>query len=95
MFESDEDAQAYFEKKLEQIKKIRIRQKHPRKPKLSNDPIARKVRHENPIQVDSRNDDVYTMTHRDHHREMERIEANVGRYPTGYRHFENYEFYSL
>jgi hypothetical protein len=26
-------------------------------------------------------------------KEMERIEANIGRYPIGFRHYENYENY--
>jgi len=28
-------------------------------------------------------------------KEMERIESNVGRYPMGYRHYENYHNYKL
>ena len=28
-------------------------------------------------------------------KEMERIESNIGRYPIGFRHYENYENYIL
>lgn len=28
-------------------------------------------------------------------KEMQRIEANIGRYPMGYRHYENYHNYKL
>lgn len=95
MFESESEANAYFEKKLEEIRNIRIRQKNPKKPNFPDDPISKKMRHDNPKVVESVSDEVYGLTHKDHHREMERIESQVGRYPTGFRHFENYEFYNL
>jgi hypothetical protein len=29
----------------------------------------------------------------EHQKEMDRIEANIGRYPVGFRHYENYQNY--
>ena len=32
---------------------------------------------------------------REWHKEMDRIESNIGRYPVGFRHYENYHNYML
>jgi hypothetical protein len=31
--------------------------------------------------------------HRGHHREMDRIDSNIGMYPRGFRHYQSYEMY--
>lgn len=35
------------------------------------------------------------LTQEELHKEWDRVEANIGRYPTGFRQYENYEFYAL
>lgn len=32
---------------------------------------------------------------KDYHKEMDRIENNIGRYPVGFRHYENFDNYRV
>ena len=32
---------------------------------------------------------------KDYHKEMDRIENNIGRYPIGFRHYENFDNYRV
>ena len=95
VFDDDSAAEAFFQKKLEEMQKFKYSQKPPKKAPLANDPISQILRYDNPEYVQSRLSDEFVMSNEELHQEMERQEANVGRYPIGFRHYENYEFYAL
>lgn len=50
----------------------------------------------NPIKkAESAFENVFYLPHRQWHDEMERRENNIGRYPIGFRHLENYDNYRV
>jgi hypothetical protein len=48
-----------------------------------------------PKEAESRVENEWILSPEDYHREMDRIENNIGRYPKKYRKYENYENYRV
>jgi hypothetical protein len=44
-------------------------------------------------EISSRFENLFELDDEDHHLYYDKIEKSIGRYPVGFRHFENYENY--
>lgn len=78
MFDSESAANEYFEKKLEEIKNLRIRKLDwPNKRKRHSDPVMEKITRDNEevFPNESILQDEYVMDNKRTHKEMERIES--------------------
>jgi len=94
-FETEEEAKAYFEKLVaESWSKMKV--KKPKKVedlREKTDPYYAMLKPEKTI--NSRYTNHWDLDDADYHHEMERIESQIGRYPIGFRHFENFENYRV
>lgn len=93
-FETEEEAKAFFDSQLKEYSRLKLKK---RKVKVdereATDPYYAMLKTEKPIE--SRYLNQWDLSDEDYHRYMDEVERNIGRYPEGYRHYENYENYKV
>ena len=91
-FETEEEAKVYFDEKLKDWSKTKMRKRKVMVDKREQeDPYYAMMKRDKPIE--SRYEDHFDVDDEEYHRYMDEVERNIGRYPEGFRHFENYENY--
>jgi hypothetical protein len=93
-FKTEEEAKAYFDEQLKDWSRTRIRKRKVTVDKREQeDPYYAMLKTEAPIE--SRYMDHFDIDDEAVHRYWDEVERSIGRYPDGFRHFENYENYRV
>lgn len=92
-FKTEEDAKAYFDERLKDwSKRVKLsKRKVVVDKREQEDPYYAMLKREDPIE--SRYEDHFDLEPEAIHRYLDEIDRNIGRYPEGFRHYENYENY--
>jgi hypothetical protein len=91
-FKSEEEAKAYFDEQLKDWSRTKLRKRKVTvDQREKEDPYYAMLKTEDPIE--SRYADHFDIDDESVHRYMDEVERNIGRYPDGFRQFENYENY--
>ena len=95
-FKNEEEAKAFFDEKIKAEWRKMKRGKKPIEPidiREDRDPYYRMVKRDMPIR--SRYVNAFDVDDKSYHKLMDRAEAQIGRYPLEFRHYENYESYKI
>lgn len=92
-FKNEDEAKAYFDEKIKDWAKISKLSK--RKVEVDEreaaDPYYKMMKEDKDIS--SRYSNIFDLDDEDYHAYYDQVEKSIGRYPEGFRHFENYENY--
>lgn len=93
-FKTEEEAKAYFDEQLKEWSRTKLRKRKVQVDKREQeDPYYAMLKQEEPIE--SRYMDHFDIDDEAVHRYWDDVERNIGRYPEGFRHYENYENYRV
>ena len=91
-FKNEEEAKAFFDGKLQEFSRMRLKKrKVVVDDRENNDPYYAMMKQEK--QISSRYANQFDMDDQDHHAYLDNVEKSIGRYPIGFRHYENFENY--
>ena len=91
-FGTEEEAKAFFDSKLKEWSRIKTKKQVVKEdPREKTDPYYAMLKEDKPIA--SRFSNHFDLDDEDYHSYMDMVEASIGRYPVGFRHYENYENY--
>lgn len=91
-FKTEEDAKTWFEEKLKDWSKTRVKKRKTTVDhREANDPYYAMMKTDKPIS--SRYMNQFDLDDDDYHAAVDEVEKNIGRYPLGFRHYENFESY--
>jgi hypothetical protein len=91
-FKTEEEAKAWFEEKLKDWAKTRVKKRKTQvDTRETTDPYYAMMKTEKPIS--SRYQNQWDLDDEDYHMAMDQVEKSIGRYPVGFRHYENFENY--
>jgi hypothetical protein len=91
-FQTEDDAKAFFEGKLKEFSRMKIRKpKVVKDERLAKDPYYAMMKTEK--EISSRYADHFDLDDEDYHAYYDLIEQSIGRYPPGFRHYENFVNY--
>jgi hypothetical protein len=93
-FKTEEEAKAFFDGKMKEFTRMRTK-KRVEKPDLreQTDPLYAMMKEDK--KLSSRYQDTWDLDDTDKHAYMDQVEKNIGRYPMGFRHYENFESYRV
>jgi len=90
-----EDADAWFEKKEEEIREIRVKMYHKTQRNRPEPTEHDKFFESAKPQIESEVDDAWVLDQENFNEFLRYKEKEIGRYPHGWRHYENYANYSV
>ena len=91
-FTTEEDAKVYFDDKLKEFSRLKMRKrKVAPDEREAADPYYAMMKEER--EIASRFVNHFDLDDEDYHAYLDNDERNIGRYPEGFRHYENYENY--
>jgi hypothetical protein len=92
-FKTEEEAKAFFDKKITEWSKMKLKKRKVEvDEREKKDPYYAMLKEEKPIT--SRYSNHFDIDDEDYHSFYDQIERNIGRYPIGFRQYENFENYS-
>ena len=91
-FQTEEEAKTWFEEKLKDWSKTRVKKRKTTvDERETTDPYYAMMKTEKPIA--SRYMNQFDLDDDAYHAAVDEVERNIGRYPVGFRHYENFESY--